>query len=612
MRYTPGVLAPDVSPGQGRPRPSVRLPALGVPARLGPVAACGHGAPAPLAAPVCEQPAAALARAGGDERRRGTRSAGPPQRPRRRRARRSAGPCAGAPARPAGSSPSPGTSRARLRAPGRPPPRRAPSRRARRGAARRRRGPRGGPGRGRARDVQMLAAARLAAARPPVPAAPEPVGAARRGRDRPFSAPTGQAPWADQVLLGPRVAPARAGVAEVERGVAADGVGERDALDESPRHPQRLLPPWGAPVSGSESGIVHLSNHSLLLYRLDESGLRRARRQADQGAEEVCPWAFSPPARGPRAARRAPPARRRRGARPRHRARRRLGSGHRGDGREHAHHSRRRSAAGGAKRRRQLLRPADRPSASRARRARHLTAAPARVRPGAPPARVPRDRRHPRQRRGRRRHRRPDGAVRLVSGRLPASCTPTRCEIVLCCPTVGPGGRDPATTSPRPGPRPRRRRNRAARRPAAALGDLHPAPRAPLLLGNGVRQVGASAALHLVRADRRLGRAARPRPRQGRRRRRPGRRHRHAIADEFARARPDELSLTAPTDLLRHSRSGPSPAPSGSGCSARRARCSCWRRRGRRVRRCAATTRPSPGRCAAAARHRDCCAAPRG
>jgi hypothetical protein len=141
--------------------------------------------------------------------------------------------------------------------------------------------------------------------------------------------------------------------------------------------------------------------------------------------------------------------------------------------------------------------------------------------------------------------------VRLVSGRLPASCAPTRCEVVL----VLPDRTEPGAATPQP---PQldaelglvvvgtvRRSD-----PLLLSGTFATSSKAPLLLGDGIREVGALASLQpfartigwvapldlgrvkAVGVETWAGTAT-------------------AIADEFARKAPDELSLTAPTDLLR-------------------------------------------------------------
>ncbi|HYY10059.1 MAG TPA: hypothetical protein VE781_03930, partial [Kineosporiaceae bacterium] len=143
------------------------------------------------------------------------------------------------------------------------------------------------------------------------------------------------------------------------------------------------------------------------------------------------------------------------------------------------------------------------------------------------------------------------GAVRLVAGRLPASCTPTRCEVVLMLPDrLEPGAATPAP--PQLDPQIGLVVVGTVRRtdPLLLSGTFQPATTAPLLLGDGVQQVGALTSLQpfartigwvapldlgKVKA---LGVQAWADTATG-------------ISIDFARTAPDELSLTAPTDLLR-------------------------------------------------------------
>ena len=132
------------------------------------------------------------------------------------------------------------------------------------------------------------------------------------------------------------------------------------------------------------------------------------------------------------------------------------------------------------------------------------------------------------------------GRVRLTEGRLPTSCTPTRCEVVV----VGAGD-----ARRRPRPRAGRRRPGGAHRPAAASPARSiPGDGAPLLLADGV---AAAAQLESLSAFQRsyawvtpvdLDRVQRPR-----RRRLPAPSStRRASSSTGAR-----LSLTAPDEVLR-------------------------------------------------------------
>ena len=143
------------------------------------------------------------------------------------------------------------------------------------------------------------------------------------------------------------------------------------------------------------------------------------------------------------------------------------------------------------------------------------------------------------------------GAVRLVSGRLPATCTPARCEVVMLLPDrPAPGAAAPAPPSLDPalgvvvvG---------SARRadPLLLSGTFTPSPGAPLLIGDGVRQVGALASLSAF--SRTVGWVG---PLDLARVKALGVQawadEATRIADEFSRAAFDELTLTAPTDVLR-------------------------------------------------------------
>ena len=139
-------------------------------------------------------------------------------------------------------------------------------------------------------------------------------------------------------------------------------------------------------------------------------------------------------------------------------------------------------------------------------------------------------------------------AVRLVSGRLPASCTPARCEVVLALPPDAPvttrapeldGSLGVAVVG-------------AVRLtdPLLLAGTFTPASGAPLLLGDGIERVGAISALgtfgrtigwvtplDLARV-RSLGVDAWVDAAT-------------ATADDFARTTNDALTVTAPGDVLR-------------------------------------------------------------
>ena len=143
------------------------------------------------------------------------------------------------------------------------------------------------------------------------------------------------------------------------------------------------------------------------------------------------------------------------------------------------------------------------------------------------------------------------GAVRLVSGRLPSSCTPARCEVVF----LQPDSLAPGAAAPRPpaidstlglvvvG---------TVRRvdPLLLSGTFTPATTSPVLLGDGVRRVAALAVLQPF--ARTFGWVA---PLDLARVKGLGVETwadtATAIADDFGRRAPAELILTAPTDLLR-------------------------------------------------------------
>ena len=143
------------------------------------------------------------------------------------------------------------------------------------------------------------------------------------------------------------------------------------------------------------------------------------------------------------------------------------------------------------------------------------------------------------------------GAVRVVSGRLPASCTPTRCEVALLLPdrsAPGAAAPQPPTLDPALGIVVVGSVRRAD--PLLLSGTFTPSPGAPLLIGNGVREVGALAAL--TSFSRTVGWVT---PLDLARVKALGvpawTAESTRIADEFSRAAFDELTLTAPTDVLR-------------------------------------------------------------
>ena len=139
-------------------------------------------------------------------------------------------------------------------------------------------------------------------------------------------------------------------------------------------------------------------------------------------------------------------------------------------------------------------------------------------------------------------------AVRLVSGRLPTSCTPARCEVVLALPADA-----PATTRAPDLDNSLGVAVVGAVRltdPLLLAGTFTPAQGAPLLLGDGVERVGAISALgtfgrtigwvtplDLARV-RNLGVDAWVDAAT-------------ATADDFARTTNDALTVTAPGDVLR-------------------------------------------------------------
>jgi hypothetical protein len=143
------------------------------------------------------------------------------------------------------------------------------------------------------------------------------------------------------------------------------------------------------------------------------------------------------------------------------------------------------------------------------------------------------------------------GAVRLVSGRLPRSCTPVRCEVVLLLPdrlAPGAAARQPPAVDPALGLVVVGTVQRAD--PLLLSGTFAPSTPSPVLLGDGVRQVGALAMLQPF--ARTLGWVA---PLDLARVKSLGvdswADTAVAVADEFGRRAPDELTLTAPTNLLR-------------------------------------------------------------
>ncbi|HYJ75280.1 MAG TPA: hypothetical protein VEV65_06745 [Kineosporiaceae bacterium] len=140
------------------------------------------------------------------------------------------------------------------------------------------------------------------------------------------------------------------------------------------------------------------------------------------------------------------------------------------------------------------------------------------------------------------------GVVRPVSGRLPASCTPTRCEVVMALPpdapaTTRPPDLDPALGVVVVG---------AVRRtdPLLLSGTFTPADGAPLLLGDGVEKVAAIRALETF--SRTVGWVT---PLDLARVRALGVDAWVDLAtdtaDDFARTTNDALTVTAPGDVLR-------------------------------------------------------------
>jgi hypothetical protein len=140
------------------------------------------------------------------------------------------------------------------------------------------------------------------------------------------------------------------------------------------------------------------------------------------------------------------------------------------------------------------------------------------------------------------------GVVRLVSGRLPVSCTPTRCEVVLVLAPDAPATRRPPDLDPALGVVVVGSVRRSD--PLLLAGTFTPTNGAPLLLGDGVVPVGAIAALDsfartigwvmpldLTRV-RTLGVDAWADTAT-------------ATADEFARASGDALTVTTPSNVLR-------------------------------------------------------------
>src|SRR3954468_15689620 len=140
------------------------------------------------------------------------------------------------------------------------------------------------------------------------------------------------------------------------------------------------------------------------------------------------------------------------------------------------------------------------------------------------------------------------GVVRLVSGRLPASCTPTRCEVVLALPADAPAATRPPELDAALGVVV----VGAVRRtdPLLLSGTFTPADGAPLLLGDGVEHVAAIGALNAF--GRTIGWVA---PLDLARIRAvgvdPWVDAATAMADDFARTTNDALTVTAPGAVLR-------------------------------------------------------------
>src|SRR3954469_713220 len=140
------------------------------------------------------------------------------------------------------------------------------------------------------------------------------------------------------------------------------------------------------------------------------------------------------------------------------------------------------------------------------------------------------------------------GVVRLVSGRLPTSCTPPRCEVVLALAADAPATTRPPELDPSLGVVVVGSVRRTE--PLLLSGTFTPADGAPLLLGDGVERVAAISALATfsrtigwvtpldlarVRAlgvDAWVDAAT-------------------ATADDFARTTNDALTVTAPGAVLR-------------------------------------------------------------
>ncbi|MGZ4649938.1 MAG: hypothetical protein ACXV3A_05310 [Kineosporiaceae bacterium] len=140
------------------------------------------------------------------------------------------------------------------------------------------------------------------------------------------------------------------------------------------------------------------------------------------------------------------------------------------------------------------------------------------------------------------------GAVRLVAGRLPDSCTPTRCEVVLVLPPDAPITRQPPRLDPSLGVVVVGSVRRTD--PLLLSGTFTPATGAPLLVGDGVARVGALTSLATF--GRTIGWVT---PLDLARVRALGVERwvdtATAVADDFSQETNDALTVTAPGDVLR-------------------------------------------------------------
>ncbi|HVN12811.1 MAG TPA: hypothetical protein VMT69_12015 [Kineosporiaceae bacterium] len=140
------------------------------------------------------------------------------------------------------------------------------------------------------------------------------------------------------------------------------------------------------------------------------------------------------------------------------------------------------------------------------------------------------------------------GAVRLVIGRLPTTCTPARCEVALVLPPGAPVTQQPPQLDPGLGVVVVGSVRRAD--PMLLSGTFAPAAGAPLLVGDGVTNVGALASLSSF--GRTVGWVA---PLDLARVRTLGVEAwadaATAVADDFLQRTGDALTVTAPVDALR-------------------------------------------------------------